>query len=287
MSESFGVKVRIGPRRSASKKVPEQGEQEIVRPHRGSTAIHPIPRPQAPPILARMTQVETQTEDALEILLSADLEPIVDMVLRRHDDGTYEALSHDGGRDVPAHRTRPRRVRDRRRHRLEPVRRHRHRPVQPPRPTSGRNPYPEPVRERLSVRLRPHRPAVRRARGPRPLRDPLRGPQLGGPGRPPRRARLPRDRPGPGAVGHRRQGRAQRRGRRRSRPASSTSPRRSRRCSAVVRSASTTGARRTSRARTARCATTCSTSRAVGRAWSSASSSTAPTRTCSTTWPRG
>ena len=44
-----------------------------------------------------MTQVETQTEDALEVLLSADLDPIVDMVLRHHDDGTYEALSHDGG----------------------------------------------------------------------------------------------------------------------------------------------------------------------------------------------
>jgi len=43
-----------------------------------------------------MTQVETQTEDALEILLSSDLEPIVDMVLRRHPDGRYEALSHDG-----------------------------------------------------------------------------------------------------------------------------------------------------------------------------------------------
>ena len=47
---------------------------------------------------------------------------------------------------------------------------------------------------------------------PRPLRDPLGRPQLGGPGRPPRRARLARRRAGPRAVRDRRQGRARRSG---------------------------------------------------------------------------
>ena len=240
--------------------MPAQGEQEIVRlpgppgnPPRSLASRARRPYPGA------MTQVETQTEDALEILLSADLEPIVDMVLRRHDDGTYEALSHDGR--VTFRRTGPGpdgyetvAVTG-----SNPFADTAHRPVQPARRRAGA-PVPAPGRERLPLRLRPHRPAVRLARRPRPLRDPLGGPQLGGPGRSPRRARLARDRPGPGAVGHRRQGGAQRRGRAEGRPPRRRRPDRRGAPRVPARSASTTGARPTSPARTARSATTCSTS---------------------------
>src|SRR4051812_27768488 len=99
MSEFFGVKVRIGPRGSARRRSPAQGEQTSVRRPEGSgnpASALPLRPGAVSRILAPMTQVETQTEDALGILLSDDLDPIVDMVLRRRGDGTYEAAAHDG-----------------------------------------------------------------------------------------------------------------------------------------------------------------------------------------------
>ena len=141
---------------------------------------------------------------ALEILLDPALEPIVDMVLTRRDD-RYEALAADGPGHLRAHRRR--RLRARSAH-------------------AGRNPLadqstdkfvgleneranllPAPRRQRLPVRLRADRAALRLARRARPVRDPLGRAQLGRPGRPPRRARLDRDRAGPRADGDRRQGR--------------------------------------------------------------------------------
>ena len=208
------------------------------------------------------------------------LDPIVDMVLTRRD-GDYEALTPDGS-------VRFRRGRRRRAHRSPPPRAATRSPTR--RPTSSRrspseqaNKHPHRARQHLSPRLRPDRPAVRLARGPRPLRDPLGVAQLGGPGRPPRRARLAR----------RRAGRARRwcSRARASAPAASIPrlgpPRRRRadgRRAARLRARGRTAAylavqdgvaldrhpRRPTNA----------------RATSSGSCSTAPTRTCSTTWPR-
>ena len=139
---------------------------------------------------------------------------------------------------------------------------------------------PAPLRERLPVRVRHDRPALRPPGRPRSLRDPLRRAQLGGPGRPPRRARLARRRPGPGAVRDRGQGRAQRRARAAQPAASSTSRPRSPTCSACAPH----DERHLPRAaRTARSRLDVLDLDAGRPQHVSASSSTAPTRTCSTT----
>ena len=236
----------------------------------------------------RLATTPRQTaERALAVLLDAALDPIVDMVLLARD-GAYEARSHDGW--VRFRRTEPvpdgdgtepdgyevvgsggaDPLADRSTDQFTPL------------ADELAHPHPHRTRERLPLRVRPHRPALRPPGRPRPLRHPLGGAQLGGPGRPPRRARLARDRAGPGAVRARGQGRPQRR----LRPAAGR----------LVDVAPTVlallgcppdaggaylagqdgdGARRRARRR-----------RPAARATSSCSCSTAPTRTSSTTWPR-
>ena len=100
--------------------------------------------------------------------------------------------------------------------------------------TSAPTRYPHRSDERLPVRATTQIAQLFDSPGrARPLRDPLRRAQLGGPGRPPRRARLARRRPGPGAVRDRRARACAPTARPARRPASSTSRPRSPRCSAA------------------------------------------------------
>ena len=85
------------------------------------------------------------------------------------------------------------------------------------------DPHPHRARQLLPVRVRPDRPALRPPGRARPVRDPLRRAQLGGPGRPPRRARLARRRAGARAVRDRRARACAATGSCRGRRASSTS----------------------------------------------------------------
>ena len=87
--------------------------------------------------------------------------------------------------------------------RHEPARRPVDRPLRRAR-RRARRPPPAPAPELLPVRVRPGRPALRPPGRARSVRDPLGRPQLGGPGRPPGRARLARGRAGAGAVRDRR-----------------------------------------------------------------------------------
>ena len=251
MSDCLGVKVRTGPTRLESAdwhgdragrtgigvRAGKTGSERDRRCYsRGSAAGNrrlpwlPVTSTDAAHRLP--DHLEADADRALEILLDSALDPIVDMVLLSRD-GAYEALTHDGAtvfrRTGPGPDGYELVAVDRRR----PARRPVDRQVRPARRRAGAQ-VPPPVRERLPVRVRHDRPALRPPGRPRSLRDPLRGAQLGGPGRPPRRARVARRRPGPGAVRDRGQGRPHTTGSSRGPAGSSTSPRRSRTCSACA-----------------------------------------------------
>ena len=140
----------------------------------------------------------TDVGAALDVLLDAALEPIVELVLVRDGDA-IEAHAFDGS------------VRfDRDGKVLDGTR-----PQSAGRPVHGsfrgiveraRRAAAGSHREQLPVRLRAGRAAVRPPVRARSLRDPHRGAQLGGPGWPSRRARLARRRAGACAVHHRRRG---------------------------------------------------------------------------------
>ena len=218
-------------------------------------------------------------EAALDVLLDSSLEPIVDMVLTRRD-GAYEALSADG------------RVRFTSDSGLVSVLEEEGANPIANQATDAFSPldaelahkHPHRRDNTVSERVRADRPALRRSRRARPVRAALLAAQLGGPGRPHRRARLDRRGAGPRAVGHR--GPRRRQPRRR---AARGAPRRRRAHDRVAARLLAVSARHSptaasSAARTVSCATTCSSAR-NGRVTSSGSSSTAPTPTCSTRWP--
>ena len=174
----------------------------------------------SPPITTPTREPEA-SERALEVLLDSALEPIVDMVLLARGRRLRGACARRPGRASAApdgRRLRGRRRRGRRTR--SPTSRPTGSPASTPSsPTRTRTGATTPTRTRYDqiAQLFDH---PRRAR---PLRDPLRRAQLGGPGRPPGRARLARRRPGPGAVRDRGQGRPRTTAWSRGRPGSSTS----------------------------------------------------------------